>query len=204
MNRRLLNLLTALSLLLFVVVCVLWVRSYWREDTVLLRTMEPDPADLSFIDYVIRTVHGRVVYMHRNVSPGPQPDEVVSVPVARQALEKERGLHYFSVSTNRLPAARRESGWLGFQIARYPTPDSQLTLVAPLWALAGASAILPALFARRWQRGRKDRRVGLCPSCGYDLRATPGRCPECGKEPTLADVGRRTPRPQDAKAGGGE
>jgi hypothetical protein len=30
-------------------------------------------------------------------------------------------------------------------------------------------------------RSRRRRRIGLCPACGYDIRACAGRCSECGE-----------------------
>jgi hypothetical protein len=56
--------------------------------------------------------------------------------------------------------------------------------VAPFWGVAAATAVLPLGWtALRWRsrvRGRRRMRLGLCPTCGYDVRATPERCPECG------------------------
>ena len=57
------------------------------------------------------------------------------------------------------------------------------SLTAPLWFVFGALAVLPALTMRSAVRKRARRMNGLCPTCGYDLRATPDRCPECGKIP---------------------
>lgn len=50
----------------------------------------------------------------------------------------------------------------------------------PYWAIASATGISAIILLRRTRRRR--HLAGACPLCGYDLRATPDRCPECGTE----------------------
>jgi hypothetical protein len=52
----------------------------------------------------------------------------------------------------------------------------------PYWFTAAIGAVPTLLLVRAERRRRRILRGG-CPVCGYDLRATPDRCPECGQSP---------------------
>jgi hypothetical protein len=54
----------------------------------------------------------------------------------------------------------------------------------PMWLACALTLVLPATWARGYFVRRRWARTGRCARCGYDLRATPDRCPECGTIPT--------------------
>lgn len=81
-------------------------------------------------------------------------------------------------------------GWLGFDAYRTGfrhylrlPPSPVYGMAVPHWFVGALLAAGLTRSAARWRRGREAARraaAGLCAACGYDLRFTPDRCPECG------------------------
>lgn len=73
---------------------------------------------------------------------------------------------------------------LGWASASLPDDEGKIIHITPVdvppAAIAFPSAAVAFALLRHWWRKRFRAVRGLCPQCGYDLRASNGSCPECG------------------------
>lgn len=175
--RQLFTFCSALSLLACVVECAIWARSHWVADEVkwgwtggaawawtpkgyleiglYLGDCSGEPADFYGLKHVPAPIYRPIdSFLELDIDP---PDKLVE---------------------------RQWGGFAWYLVQRRTSGEQQAEAVAPFWSIAAVTALLPltwtTLRLRSRLRTRRHQCLSLCPSCGYDLRATPERCPECG------------------------
>jgi hypothetical protein len=177
MSRRLINLLTLLSLLLCVASVALWVRSYAASDSFSHGQLDVDGDFSDVTGWGIETGEGGVAVSRDRLHQAGRPvDELPSGWVWEPREPVNLTDVWVGIPTTF--ATRMGFFWREFQSATpYGTTWRTRSVGFPVWPLAALTAVLPATWLYR--RIRRHPR-GHCPACGYDLRATPDRCPECG------------------------
>jgi hypothetical protein len=173
----LLNGATVMSAVLCVATVVSWVRSFRVVDEWVWSDGADRPRRVYRMGhrYVWAAARGRVYAMHDTSWWFP--------PQFRHARHDPAGWALAPDATYGSVLGFRWAAHVGTPMASSVTmPPFTLyrVVVVPHAFLAAFAAVLPGVrLARGWRR-RRGRAAGRCARCGYDLRATPGRCPECG------------------------
>jgi hypothetical protein len=174
------NAIATLSLILCIAVLGLWVRSYYFRD---ILSWTPGPASTHVTQSIRGAVHdlttfgtvaqGSMQYQSDRLSP----QAIWNGGMSSYPVEPEWHLGFIYQYYTRV------------RMAVYMTERSNSTrlfttshrlIVIPYWFPALLFALCPFWRLISRIRKREDGVSGRCRKCGYDLRATPDRCPECG------------------------
>jgi hypothetical protein len=166
--------ITLLSLLLFLSTLYFWPCSYYMADGISFGRNGYSSYDGSLVRHIrgLRSSRGKLEIVRGEISSLLFP----------HISPAEEGVH---VEHEDAPSATdpRLIDWshLGFSKARFLNAAMDITVYAvPFWFLAPLFALLPTLWLAKVLRRRRWIAANRCPTCGYDMRATPDRCPECG------------------------
>jgi hypothetical protein len=197
MRRWAFHILAGLSLLLALAAAVMWVRSYSRVERVQYTRLDarqtPRPHTQWAITYLESCVGGLQLRHMTAVSQGLQ--------AFARAHQDPDGYHLglrWLVDDDDRQMRYPTRGWVtahthliqcsiaGFEINKSKwgpadNPNTSKSITVPHWFLVLVGMPLPVFTAMVAVRRRRRIRNGMCVNCGYDLRASKERCPECGE-----------------------
>lgn len=187
MIRRAFTVASAISLMLCLATCVLWARSNSNVDMALYTV---DTWKESFTAFDADSALGVITI-------GTAHYDDLDSTIRRYGSHGRWVLQTAPIATlsERISLQRRFVNFSGWHSQRYGygyelRSVQQYRMAVPHWSVAILTLVLPVFRIRHSLRLRRAKANGLCRRCGYDLRATPDRCPECG---TPVSSSRRTP-----------
>ena len=190
--------LAVVSAMLCIAIAALALRSFWRFDMVNLETCRSKNALWTGDGYELASLHGVMWFRHYHADflPGKLPPEYLRNRIQGPFFHVRR------TTVMRLdPPSDGPLVGIGAGLAHSASADASGAFtsthyIVPHWLAATLLAVLPMYTLTRLLRSKRRmrRRLAndLCPSCGYDLRGSPYRCPECG----ACRAGIRSPNPE--------
>ena len=206
MNRRLFNVLAGVSLLLFLATAVLWstcnrtgewryFATYWRGPVVRRDYLEF--GELGPVQPV-RPLNAAYAHGWCFSFPGGylETEATINAPDVEDIPMAGPGWRFggFGIRSGMIippwgwtaghPWAQQQSGQTSVDLPTLELPYKECDV--PLAYLQWLFALAPTLWLLMRLLPFRKSAHGHCPACGYDLRATPDRCPECGATPQEA------------------
>jgi hypothetical protein len=210
-KRRLFNIIAALSVMLFVASAGMWARSRYHCDSVTV-TAGGVERTLYSQSHALHYAGARQGLGGRGIDYGHAPLAAARgmSPLGSLQFTSNGRLHgslpwlFLVVLAIPCPAVwairhgvprwTRHVPWIAinaFAVAEAGTSGHFLQVFGCALVAASVMAVFILLavdlLRSSWRYLRTPRYAyGLCASCGYDVRATPDRCPECGAPPDKA------------------